>query len=202
MHSHTPTIRLITHSWLQPLGYTKDVGGGYCCIFMYLAVSQMLICFWLAKIRANSFPVHIISKQEGRHLETKLASGVSRAEASYNCSYSLSDFPPKLLSLTLKAFFLLLSLAKRTPVCTALSILTWHCRTVNFVFVLSLSSLSDGLTGQAALACQLRLLTSDPGHSPKLLLRMLLYRDCHLPRILLENSCEFSFLVCMNQYST
>ncbi|KAM6930280.1 uncharacterized protein KIAA0825 homolog [Xenentodon cancila] len=46
----------------------------------------------------------------------------------------------------------------------------------------------DGLMGQAALACQLKLLTSDPGHSPKLLLRMLLYKDCHLPRILLENS--------------
>ncbi|PWA19513.1 hypothetical protein CCH79_00006814 [Gambusia affinis] len=46
----------------------------------------------------------------------------------------------------------------------------------------------DGLTGEAALACQLRLLTSDPGCSPKLLLQMLLYEDCHLPRILLENS--------------
>ncbi|MEQ2298968.1 hypothetical protein AMECASPLE_010630, partial [Ameca splendens] len=46
----------------------------------------------------------------------------------------------------------------------------------------------DGLMGEAALACQLRLLTSDPGCSPKLLLRMLLHEDCHLPRILLENS--------------
>uniref|UniRef100_A0AAX7VDN2 KIAA0825 n=1 Tax=Astatotilapia calliptera TaxID=8154 RepID=A0AAX7VDN2_ASTCA len=46
----------------------------------------------------------------------------------------------------------------------------------------------DGLMGQASLACQLRLLTSDPGCNPKLLLQMLLYRDCHLPRILLENS--------------
>ncbi|KAM4578924.1 uncharacterized protein KIAA0825 homolog [Fundulus diaphanus] len=46
----------------------------------------------------------------------------------------------------------------------------------------------DGLMGETALACQLRLLTSDPGCSPKLLLRMLLYEDCHLPRILLENS--------------
>ncbi|XP_026200084.1 uncharacterized protein KIAA0825 homolog isoform X2 [Anabas testudineus] len=46
----------------------------------------------------------------------------------------------------------------------------------------------DGLMGQTAFACQLRLLTSDPGHNPKLLLRMLLYRECHLPRILLENS--------------
>ncbi|XP_069555977.1 uncharacterized protein KIAA0825 homolog [Brachyistius frenatus] len=49
-------------------------------------------------------------------------------------------------------------------------------------------AIRDGLMGQAALACQLRVLTSDPGHNPKLLLRMLLYRDCHLPRILLENS--------------
>ncbi|GLD66872.1 uncharacterized protein AKAME5_001824500 [Lates japonicus] len=49
-------------------------------------------------------------------------------------------------------------------------------------------AIRDGLMGQAAFACQLRLLTSDPGHNPKLLLRMLLYRDCHLPRILLENS--------------
>uniref|UniRef100_A0A3B4Y314 KIAA0825 n=1 Tax=Seriola lalandi dorsalis TaxID=1841481 RepID=A0A3B4Y314_SERLL len=49
---------------------------------------------------------------------------------------------------------------------------------------------SYGLMGQAAFACQLRLLTSDPGRNPKLLLRMLLYRDCHLPRILLENSCK------------
>lgn len=44
--------------------------------------------------------------------------------------------------------------------------------------------------GQAASACQLRLLTSDPGRNPRLLLRMLLYRDCHLPRMLLENSCK------------
>ncbi|XP_023129482.2 uncharacterized protein KIAA0825 homolog isoform X1 [Amphiprion ocellaris] len=57
-------------------------------------------------------------------------------------------------------------------------------------------TIRDGLVGQAALACQLRLLTSDPGHNPKLLLRMLLYRDCHLPRILLENSyfCQESSL--------
>ncbi|XP_073322833.1 uncharacterized protein KIAA0825 homolog [Pagrus major] len=54
----------------------------------------------------------------------------------------------------------------------------------------------DGLMGQAASACQLRLLTSDPGRNPRLLLRMLLYRDCHLPRILLENSyfCQESCL--------
>ncbi|XP_047448436.1 uncharacterized protein KIAA0825 homolog isoform X2 [Mugil cephalus] len=53
-----------------------------------------------------------------------------------------------------------------------------------------------GLVGLGALACQLRLLTSDPGHNPKLLLRMLLYGDCHLPRILLENShfCQESDL--------
>ncbi|KAM9858641.1 uncharacterized protein KIAA0825 homolog [Aulostomus maculatus] len=42
--------------------------------------------------------------------------------------------------------------------------------------------------GQVASACLLRLLTSDPGSNPRLLLRMLLYRDCHLPQILLENS--------------
>ncbi|RVE68322.1 hypothetical protein OJAV_G00090880 [Oryzias javanicus] len=54
----------------------------------------------------------------------------------------------------------------------------------------------DGLMGQTALACQLRLLTSDPGHNPKLLLRMLLHGDCHLPKILLENSyfCEENHL--------
>ncbi|XP_059192899.1 uncharacterized protein KIAA0825 homolog [Centropristis striata] len=54
----------------------------------------------------------------------------------------------------------------------------------------------DGLMGQAASACQLRLLTSDPGRNPRLLLRMLLYRDCHLPKILLENShfCQESCL--------
>ncbi|XP_074526836.1 uncharacterized protein KIAA0825 homolog isoform X2 [Halichoeres trimaculatus] len=46
----------------------------------------------------------------------------------------------------------------------------------------------EGLKGQAASPCQLRLLTSDPGCNPRLLLRMLLYQDCHLPRILLENS--------------
>eukprot|EP00064_Thunnus_orientalis_P007290 superscaffoldBa00000798_g7310 len=67
-------------------------------------------------------------------------------------------------------------------------------RTVNFVF--PLSTLRDGLTGQTASACQLRLLTSDPGRNPVLLLRMLLYRDCHLPQILLENSyfCQESGL--------
>ncbi|KAM7018093.1 uncharacterized protein KIAA0825 homolog [Tautogolabrus adspersus] len=54
----------------------------------------------------------------------------------------------------------------------------------------------DGLMGQAASACQLRLLTSDPGCNPRLLLQMLLYRDCHLPRTLLENSylCQESRL--------
>uniref|UniRef100_A0A668TTM9 KIAA0825 n=1 Tax=Oreochromis aureus TaxID=47969 RepID=A0A668TTM9_OREAU len=59
-----------------------------------------------------------------------------------------------------------------------------------FSFLLSSISPRDGLMGQASLACQLRLLTSDPGCNPKLLLQMLLYRDCHLPRILLENSCK------------
>ncbi|XP_034396586.1 uncharacterized protein KIAA0825 homolog isoform X2 [Cyclopterus lumpus] len=57
-------------------------------------------------------------------------------------------------------------------------------------------AIRDGLMGQAASACQLRLLNSDPGCNPKLLLRMLLYNDCHLPRILLENSqfCQESCL--------
>ncbi|KAM4577001.1 uncharacterized protein KIAA0825 homolog isoform 1-T1 [Odontesthes bonariensis] len=57
-------------------------------------------------------------------------------------------------------------------------------------------AIRNGLLGEAALACQLRLLTSDPGCSPKLLLRILLYRDCHLPRMLLENSyfCQESGL--------
>ncbi|XP_056275657.1 uncharacterized protein KIAA0825 homolog isoform X2 [Pseudoliparis swirei] len=57
-------------------------------------------------------------------------------------------------------------------------------------------AIRDGLVGQAASACQLRLLTSDPGCNPRLLLRMLLYNDCHLPRILLENShvCQESCL--------
>ncbi|XP_019750172.1 uncharacterized protein KIAA0825 homolog [Hippocampus comes] len=49
-------------------------------------------------------------------------------------------------------------------------------------------AIQDGLMGQEASACQLRLLTSDPGSNPRLLLRMLLHRDCHLPRMLLENS--------------
>ncbi|CAL8248755.1 unnamed protein product [Merluccius merluccius] len=49
-------------------------------------------------------------------------------------------------------------------------------------------SLRDGLVGPAACACQLRLLTSDPGYSPRLLLRTLLHGDCHLPRTLLEHS--------------
>uniref|UniRef100_A0A7N8Y3T0 KIAA0825 n=1 Tax=Mastacembelus armatus TaxID=205130 RepID=A0A7N8Y3T0_9TELE len=50
--------------------------------------------------------------------------------------------------------------------------------------------------GPMAIACQLKLLTSDPGCNLKLLLRMLLCRDCHLPRILLENShfCQGSGL--------
>ncbi|XP_060927572.1 uncharacterized protein KIAA0825 homolog [Limanda limanda] len=49
-------------------------------------------------------------------------------------------------------------------------------------------AIRDGLMGQSAFACQLRLLTSNPGCNPKLLLRVLLEGDCHLPRILLENS--------------
>uniref|UniRef100_A0A3B4AIS6 KIAA0825 n=1 Tax=Periophthalmus magnuspinnatus TaxID=409849 RepID=A0A3B4AIS6_9GOBI len=51
----------------------------------------------------------------------------------------------------------------------------------------------EGLKDQAASTCQLRLLISDPGNDPKMLLRILLYRDCHLPRILLKNSCESDF---------
>ncbi|XP_061906965.1 uncharacterized protein KIAA0825 homolog isoform X2 [Entelurus aequoreus] len=50
------------------------------------------------------------------------------------------------------------------------------------------AALRDGLMGQEASACQLRLLTSDPGSNPRLLLRMLLHRECHLPHVLLENS--------------
>ncbi|XP_056150158.1 uncharacterized protein KIAA0825 homolog [Lampris incognitus] len=49
-------------------------------------------------------------------------------------------------------------------------------------------SIQEGLTGRAATQCHLRLLTSDPGSSPRLLLRLLLDGDCHLPKILLENS--------------
>ncbi|XP_033829174.1 uncharacterized protein KIAA0825 homolog isoform X1 [Periophthalmus magnuspinnatus] len=48
--------------------------------------------------------------------------------------------------------------------------------------------MGEGLKDQAASTCQLRLLISDPGNDPKMLLRILLYRDCHLPRILLKNS--------------
>lgn len=49
--------------------------------------------------------------------------------------------------------------------------------------------------GPTASTCQLRLLTSDPGRNPRLLLRTLLYGDCHLPRMLLENSCKSVFSV-------
>nr|XP_057927899.1 uncharacterized protein KIAA0825 homolog isoform X2 [Doryrhamphus excisus] len=56
--------------------------------------------------------------------------------------------------------------------------------------------IQDGLMGQEASAYQLKLLTSDPGCNPRLLLQMLLHRDCHLPRVLLENSyfCQESHL--------
>lgn len=54
-------------------------------------------------------------------------------------------------------------------------------------------TLSNGPVGHTATACQLRLLTSDPGHNPRLLLRTLLDRDCHLPRILLESACKCDF---------
>ncbi|XP_045082705.1 uncharacterized protein KIAA0825 homolog [Coregonus clupeaformis] len=46
----------------------------------------------------------------------------------------------------------------------------------------------EGLTGEAASECQLRLLTSDPECSPRLLLTAILHRDCHLLRVLLEHS--------------
>ncbi|XP_029999895.1 uncharacterized protein KIAA0825 homolog isoform X2 [Sphaeramia orbicularis] len=49
-------------------------------------------------------------------------------------------------------------------------------------------AIGEGLVGHTFSVCQLRLLTSDPGSNPRMLLRMLLYRDCHLLRILLENS--------------
>ncbi|KAM6965419.1 uncharacterized protein KIAA0825 homolog [Aplochiton taeniatus] len=50
-------------------------------------------------------------------------------------------------------------------------------------------SIREGvLTGDQASVCQLKLLTSDPGSSPQLLLQALLQRDCHLPRTLLELS--------------
>ncbi|KAK7933136.1 hypothetical protein WMY93_004032 [Mugilogobius chulae] len=48
--------------------------------------------------------------------------------------------------------------------------------------------IDEDLKEQAASTCQLRLLISDLGNDPKMLLRILLYRDCHLPRILLQNS--------------
>nr|XP_023835025.1 uncharacterized protein KIAA0825 homolog [Salvelinus alpinus] len=46
----------------------------------------------------------------------------------------------------------------------------------------------EGLAGEAASECQLRLLTSDPRCSPRLLLTAILHRDCHLLRVLLEHS--------------
>ncbi|XP_034152494.1 uncharacterized protein KIAA0825 homolog isoform X2 [Esox lucius] len=52
----------------------------------------------------------------------------------------------------------------------------------------STRAVRDGLVGDAASECQLRLLTSDPGYSPRLLLTSILHRDCHLLRVLLESS--------------
>ncbi|KAK6312801.1 hypothetical protein J4Q44_G00161480 [Coregonus suidteri] len=46
----------------------------------------------------------------------------------------------------------------------------------------------EALAGKAASEGQLRLLTSDPGCSPRLLLTAILHRDCHLPRVFLEHS--------------
>ncbi|XP_029618011.1 uncharacterized protein KIAA0825 homolog isoform X2 [Salmo trutta] len=46
----------------------------------------------------------------------------------------------------------------------------------------------EGLADEATSECQLRLLTSDPRCSPRLLLTAILHRDCHLLRVLLEHS--------------
>ncbi|XP_031686286.1 uncharacterized protein KIAA0825 homolog [Oncorhynchus kisutch] len=46
----------------------------------------------------------------------------------------------------------------------------------------------EGLAGEVTSECQLRLLTSDPRCSPRLLLTAILHRDCHLLRVLLEHS--------------
>lgn len=150
--------------------------------------------------------MHTISKREWRHLQSKLISGVSDTEGSYCCS--INTISSKIVIQAVISVFvfhqwiffpLWLLLAKWTTIWT----LTWHCRTVNFVF--PLSTLRDGLMGQTALACQLRLLTSDPGSNPRLLLQMLLYRDCHLPQILLENSRKSCLsgvdgLVCVTEW--
>uniref|UniRef100_G3P827 KIAA0825 n=1 Tax=Gasterosteus aculeatus aculeatus TaxID=481459 RepID=G3P827_GASAC len=63
----------------------------------------------------------------------------------------------------------------------------------------------DGLLGQAASLCQLRLLNSDPGFNPRLLLQMLLFKDCHLSTILLEHThiCQESCLeICTESCKT
>lgn len=140
--------------------------------------------------------MHTISKREWRHLQAKLVSEWHwRKLPLWHKHHFHTDCHPRQLwfqplSFTCEAFSPpLLSHAQWTAICT----LTWHCRTVNFVFLHF--TLRDGLMGQAASACQLRLLTSDPGRNPRLLLRMLLHRDCHLPRILLENSCKSVFSV-------
>ncbi|KAM8866056.1 uncharacterized protein KIAA0825 homolog [Synchiropus picturatus] len=48
--------------------------------------------------------------------------------------------------------------------------------------------MDDGRRGEVAAMCQLRLLTSDPANNPRLLLKMLLDKECYLPKLLLENS--------------
>ncbi|KAL0979780.1 hypothetical protein UPYG_G00189550 [Umbra pygmaea] len=52
----------------------------------------------------------------------------------------------------------------------------------------SKQAMSEGLADVGLSECQLRLLTSDPGYSPRLLLASILHRDCHLLRVLLEAS--------------
>ncbi|XP_028269180.1 uncharacterized protein KIAA0825 homolog isoform X2 [Parambassis ranga] len=88
------------------------------------------------------------------------------------------------LSLLYRAF--MINTAESTPQQPHHPVLHWRNAINPDLF--TEQAIRDGLMGQAALACQLRLLTSDPGYNPKLLLQMLLYRDCHLPRILLESS--------------
>lgn len=145
--------------------------------------------------------MHTVREQACRHLLRKLAAGVSDTAASCHCAIN-TIFPdtviegnsdPSLCQSLVKLFRLLCCLplnglpTAHSPDTAELS--------AAFLFH---STLSDGLMGRTAAVCQLRLLTSDPGHNPRLLLRMLLDRDCHLPRILLENACKsfFCLFVC------
>ncbi|KAJ8006140.1 hypothetical protein DPEC_G00125150 [Dallia pectoralis] len=68
-----------------------------------------------------------------------------------------------------------------------------HSAGVNWLSVIHpdlfpMKAMREGLLGELASECQLRLLTSDPGYSPRLLLASILHKDCHLLRVLLENS--------------